>query len=83
MHAELITVHLKSIQDGWIVATSPDLPGLFLTEASEARVLAELPDAIALLYRTTFHREVRVLPASVPSSATHALAVPTFVAFAA
>jgi hypothetical protein len=64
MPAEIINVVVNRNRDGWYIARSDDLPGLFIAHPDVDAVLADVSDAIKALYRADFGEEVRVIEGS-------------------
>ena len=53
------TIHIDiEKKDEWHIATSPDLPGFILADRDKDEILADLPEAIQLIYEI---RNVRSL----------------------
>ena len=67
MSAEIIRVTVRQNRDGWFVATSEDLPGLFVAHPDEKELREDIPDTIKALYKAQYDREVAVLEGSYPS----------------
>lgn len=79
---EIIRVDLKRYKEGYL-ATSKSLRGLFVAHRSLATVYDAIPDAIKLLYRMEYQRNVIVKEASVVDTAVYPLENVDFIAEAA
>jgi hypothetical protein len=64
MPAEIINVVINRNRDGWYIARSDDLPGLFIAHPDVDAVVADVSNAIKALYRADFGDEVRVIEGS-------------------
>ena len=67
MAAQIIRIVMRRNRDGWFVATSEDLPGLFVAHPDIAEVVADVPVTIKSLYEAQHGVEVQVVEASYPS----------------
>jgi hypothetical protein len=63
----IIRVSIKARDDGWLTATSPDLPGLFLAHQELKVILAEAPSAIEILFKAQNNVDVTVIAAHYPA----------------
>jgi hypothetical protein len=61
-HAEMVTVEIRQMPDGYFMAVSDDVQGLVLASRDVAEVLTDIPNAIAMLYDANQRRQVRVQP---------------------
>ena len=68
MAAEIIQISLSRNRDGWFVATSEDLPGLFVAHPDIAQVVADVPVTIKAIYKAEFDLDVDVLDGAYPSA---------------
>lgn len=59
--AEIINVVIGRNRDGWYVARSDALPGLFIAHEEIDAVVADVPAAIAALYQADYGMEVKVI----------------------
>jgi predicted RNase H-like HicB family nuclease len=62
--AEIINVRIGRNPDGWYVATSDDLPGLYVAHSDIDEVIADIPDTIKALYEADQGMSVNVMEAS-------------------
>ncbi len=60
MHARVIEIRLEQTPEDWVVATSNDLPGLFISHPDRETVLSDIPETIKALYRAQYGLDVRV-----------------------
>ena len=51
---------------GWAVATSDDLPGLFIAHPDLEAVKSDIPDAIRILFKEQHGMDVRVVEGEYP-----------------
>ena len=68
MAAEIIQVNIRRNRDGWFVATSDDLPRLFIVDPDIAEVMVDVPVTIKALYKAQYDQDVQVLEDVYPSS---------------
>ena len=59
--AEIINVVIGRNRDGWYVARSEELPGLYLAHEDIEAIVSDVPAAIAALYQADFGQEVKVI----------------------
>ena len=59
--AEIINVVIGRNRDGWYVARSDELPGLYLAHEDIEAVVADVPAAIEALYQADFGQKVKVI----------------------
>jgi hypothetical protein len=52
--AEIINVVIGRNRDGWYVARSEELPGLYLAHEDIEAIVSDVPAAIAALYQADF-----------------------------
>jgi hypothetical protein len=69
---EIINVVIGRNRDGWYVARSEELPGLYLAHEEIAAVLSDVPAAIAALYRADYGQEVKVIAGAYRGAAAAA-----------
>ena len=64
MPAEIINVVVSRNRDGWFVARSEELPGLFVAHPEIDAVMADIPNVIQALYKADFDQDVEVIAGS-------------------
>lgn len=62
--AILIRVLIEEVDEGWYIATSPDLLGLVLADKDRNAIVDDLPAAIELLYSERYNCKCKVVQAS-------------------
>ena len=68
MTAEIIKVSITRDEiSGWFVATSPDLPGLFIANQNIDELMATIADNIKAIYLQQWDVDVAVMEAITPS----------------
>ena len=65
--SHVILVKIEPGDGNLFIATSDELPGLFLTYPGREQILAELPVVIRALYKAKYDEDVRVTVADFPS----------------
>ena len=65
--AQIIRIAMRRNRDGWFVATSEDLPGLFVAHPDVGQVVADVPVTIKALFKAQHDQDVEVIEASYPS----------------
>ena len=65
MSAKIVRVAIDEM-DGWTVATSDDLPGLFIAHPDQEAVKSDIPDAIRILFKEQHGLVVRVVEGEYP-----------------
>lgn len=53
MTVSIIRVSLRR-QDDWMIATSEDMPGLFIASPDAEKVIDDVPDAIRILFKRLY-----------------------------
>ena len=61
VEVELVRVQIEESESGLYRVTSKDIPGLGFCHSDLDRILDDLPNVIALLYKHTHGREVKVV----------------------
>lgn len=64
---EFIRVHIEKDDSGLLIATSPDINGLYLTHRDEEFLRNEVPEALKALYLVEFDANVSVVEAQMPA----------------
>ncbi len=70
--AEIINVVVGRNRDGWYVARSEELPGLYLAHEEIEAIISDVPAAIAALYLADYGQEVKVIAGAYRSGASAA-----------
>jgi len=85
--AEIINVVIGRNRDGWFVARSDALPGLYIAHEDIEAVARDVPAAIAALYQADRGQEVKVIAGSYRNGAAVAgipwVTIPAYIADAA
>ena len=53
-----ISVQVRDDESGWVVATSDDFPGLFVSRPTLGEVVSQIAEAVELLVLARYHRRV-------------------------
>lgn len=68
----LIKVQFRQQQNGNIMATSQNLPGLSLVYPERQKIIDDLPDAVKLLFKMNYKQEVEVYVLESPTEPAEA-----------
>lgn len=67
MFAKIIEVRLEQTPEDWIVATSDDLPGLFISHPDRETVISDVPETIKALFKAQYGLDVKVFLIESPT----------------
>lgn len=63
MNVEIIRVQIQQNGHGYFIATSKDLPGLYMAHRNLQSILDDVPAVLELIYKFQFKQKIKVMPA--------------------